>query len=159
MAARFLFPALLSALALAGAEKYNGPLPPKPDIRYLMHADRLVPTEVSEAREDNRKNETAFVISGGSSSARTPLSEPIFIIEAQLIVAERLELYRLEVLNGNREASISRQKKKGGSRAVHLLVTRLGDRLYRVEADEPLENGEYSLSPSDSNRVFCFEIY
>jgi len=115
--------------------------------------------EIGNAREDSRKNETAFVISGATSSARTPVSEPIFIIEAKQIAADRMELYKLEVKNGNREATFSRSKKKGGSRPVHVLVTPLSGGLYRIEADEPLDNGEYSLSPSDSNKVFCFEIY
>jgi len=149
----------MAACALVAAEKYTGPLPPKPDIPYLLHGDHLVPTEVGEAREDSRKNETAFVISGASSSARTPLSEPIFIIETQQIAADRIELYKLDVKNGNREASVSRGRKRGGSRPIHVMVTRLADHLYRLEADEPLENGEYSLSPNDSNRAFCFEIY
>jgi len=28
-----------------------------------------------------------------------------------------------------------------------------------VEANEMLENGEYSLTPSGSNQVFCFQVY
>jgi hypothetical protein len=159
MPLRCFFLLWIGAVALMAADKYTGPRPPQPDIPYLLHADHLVPTEVGNAREDSRKGETAFVISGASSSARTPISEPIFIVDAQQIAADRMEMYRLEVRNGNREATFSKSKKKGGSRPIHVLVTRLGDRLYRIEADEPLENGEYSLSPSDSNKVFCFEIY
>jgi len=30
---------------------------------------------------------------------------------------------------------------------------------YRIEASETLENGQYSISPNDSNHVFCFEVY
>ena len=149
----------VAAGLLPGAEKYTGPRPPQPDIPYILHADRLLPTEIGNAREDSRKNETAFVISGANSTARTPVSEPIFIMEAKNIAADRMELYKLEVKGGNREATFSRSKKKGGSRPVHVLVTPLSGGLYRIEADEPLENGEYSLSPSDSNKVFCFEIY
>ena len=44
-------------------------------------------------------------------------------------------------------------------RPLHLSVNKVDGRLYRVEASEPLENGEYSLSPNDSNKVFCFEVY
>jgi hypothetical protein len=96
---------------------------------------------------------------GPASSARTPLAEPIFIIDADKISPERLELYRWDVKNGRRELSLSRGKKKGGARALHLSVTKLDGRLYRVEASEPLEDGEYSLSPSDSNKVFCFGVF
>src|SRR5579864_5076501 len=138
----------IGAGVLLAAEKYTGPRPPQPDTPYILHADHLIPMEIGNAREDSRKNETAFVISGATSSARTPVSEPIFIIEAKQIAADRMELYKLEVKNGNREATFSRSKKKGGSRPVHVLVTPLSGGLYRIEADEPLENGEYSLSPS-----------
>lgn len=152
---------LLASLGatLFSAETYNGPRPPKPDIPYLLHADRLIETEVNEAREENRKGEVTYIIPGASSPARTPLAEPIFIIQTQQLVAERIEMYKLDVRNGQREVTLSQKRKRGGPRPIHTLVTRLGDRLYKLEADEPLENGEYSLSPNDSNRVFCFEIY
>jgi hypothetical protein len=65
----------------------------------------------------------------------------------------------MEVKSGNREVNLSQKRRRSGPRAIHLMVTRLGEGLYKIEADEPLENGEYSLSPSDSNRAFCFQIY
>ena len=69
-------------------------------------------------------------------------------------------LYRWDVKGGRRELSIGKgAKRKGGSKALHLSVNKLDGRLYKVEASEPLENGEYSLSPNDSNKVFCFEVY
>src|SRR5579862_2852541 len=145
----------LAALALAAAEKYDGPVPPKPDIPYLLHASNLIETESGQARQE--KN--GAVISGASSPARTPLSEPIFIMDARNITPERLELARLEVKGGNREVTFSTGRRRGGSRFLHLQVTPLSGHLYKIEVDEPLENGEYALSPSGDNRVFCFEIY
>jgi hypothetical protein len=143
---------------LSGAEKYTGPLPPKPDIPYLLHASNLVETETGQAREESRKSDTNYVISGASSPARTPLAEPIFIIDAQKSSPERFELYRLDVKGGNREVTFS-NRRRGGNRLLHLAVTPLGGHLYKIEADEPLENGQYALSPSGDNRAFCFEIY
>ncbi|HZT36573.1 MAG TPA: hypothetical protein VFA28_01655 [Bryobacteraceae bacterium] len=148
---------LLASAALA-AEKYTGPRPPQPDIPYLLHASKLIPTEVVEAREEQKKNESTYIIPGASSPARTPLAEPIFLIEADKINPERLELYRLEVKGGQREITVS-QKRRGGPRPLKLSVTRIDGRLFRVEAGEMLENGQYSLSPSDSNTAFCFEVY
>ncbi len=148
---------LLASAALA-AEKYTGPRPPQPDIPYLLHASKLIPTEVVEAREEQKKNESTYIIPGASSPARTPLAEPIFLIEADKINPERLELYRLEVKGGQREITVS-QKRRGGPRPLKLSVTRIDGRLSRVEAGEMLENGQYSLSPSDSNTAFCFEVY
>lgn len=147
----------LFTAVLPAAEKYTGPVPPKPDIPYLLHASTLVETEVADA-QPGKKNDT-YVISGASSSARTPLAEPIFIIDAQKLQADGFELYRLDVRGGTREVSLSGNRRHGGARALHLSVRPLGGHLYRIEADEALENGEYALSPSNDNRAFCFEIY
>ena len=149
---------LLAIGLLSGAEKYTGPLPPKPDIPYLLHASNLVETETGQAREESRKSDTNYVIAGASSPTRTPLAEPIFIIDAQKSSPERFELYRLDVKGGNREVTFS-GRRRGGNRPLHLAVTPLGGHLYKIEVDEPLENGEYALSPSGDNRAFCFEIY
>jgi len=140
------------------ADKYDGPVPPKPDVPYLLHAKTLVETEVGQAREQTNKKDTSYVISGATSPARTPLAEPIFIIDARQVSPDRMELYRMDVKGGNREVTIT-GKRKGSTRALHLAVTRLNDHLYKVEVDEPLENGEYALSPSTDNRAFCFTVY
>jgi hypothetical protein len=149
---------LLFACVLLAADKYTGPRPPQPDIPFLLHADKLIPTEVVDAHEEQKKNESTYVIPGASSPAKTPLAEPIFLIEADKLSPERMELYRLEVKGGQREITVS-QKRRGGPRPLKLSLTRLDGRLYRIEAGEMLENGEYSLSPSDSNKAFCFEVY
>jgi hypothetical protein len=150
---------VLVAIGLLGAaEKYTGPVPPKPDIPYLLHGSNLIETETGQVREESRKSDTNYVVAGASSPARTPLAEPIFIIDAQKSSPERFELYRMDVRGGNREVSFS-GRRRGGNRALHLAVTPLGGHLYKIEADEPLENGEYTLSPSGDNRAFCFEIY
>jgi len=159
MLSKTFFLLSVAAAGLAGADKYEGPVPPKPDVPYLLHASNLIETETGQARQENRKNDATFVISGANSPARTPLAEPIFIIDARNLSPDRIELYRVDVKGGNREVAPSQGRRRGGSRAVHLVVTPLGNRLYRIEVDEPLENGEYALSPNGDNRVFCFEIY
>jgi len=145
----------LASFALGAAAKYDGPVPPKPDIPYLMHASNLIETETGQARQEKNN----YTISGASSPARTPLAEPIFIIDARNISPERLELAKLNVKGGNREVSLTGGRRRGGNGALHLAVTPLGGHLYKIEVDEPLENGEYALSPNGDNRVFCFEIY
>ena len=150
---------LLASAAFIWAQKYTGPRPPKPDTIYLVHADNLVPTEVAEAKQETKKNDMTYTVAGVNSPARTPLAEPIFIIESEKIQPERLELYRMEVKNGHREVTMTQKRTRGGPRPLRLSVTRLDKGLYRVEAAETLENGQYSLSPNDSNRVFCFEVY
>ena len=149
--------AVLLTIPLAGlaAGKYDGPRPPKPDIAYLVHADTLIPTETLEAKDDGG----LYSVPGASSSARTPLAEPIFLIESDKVLPERLELYRWEVKGGRRELATGKGKRRGSAKPLHLSVNKVDGRLYRIEASEPLENVEYSLSPNDSNQVFCFEVY
>jgi hypothetical protein len=149
---------LLFAVTVFG-QKYNGPRPPKPDVVYLVHADNLVPTEVADAKQDSKKNEIQFTVNGTASTARTPLAEPIFIIESDKIQAQSLELYKFEVKNGHREVTMVQKRTRGGPRPLRLTVTRLEGKLYKIEADEIIENGEYGLSPNGSNTVFCFEVY
>jgi hypothetical protein len=157
---RHLWLFVFLATALIGAEPYNGPRPPSPDLPYLVHADNLVATEAAEAAQESKKDDTVYSISGTSSPARTPLAEPIFLLQSETLVPEKLELYKLEVKNGRREITMPARGKRGkGPRAFHLSVTKLEGKLYRVEASEPLEDGQYSLSPNDSNKVFCFEVY
>jgi hypothetical protein len=142
----------------AGADDYTGPRPPKADVLYLVHASNLVPTEATEAQQEGKKDDTTFSVSGAASSARTPLAEPIFLLRSEKIRPDSLELYRFEVKNGRRQLTLSR-KRSDKSGPFHLSITKLDKDLYRVEADEALENGEYSLSPNGSNAVFCFEVY
>jgi hypothetical protein len=150
---------LVLASGAAWAQKYTGPRPPKPDLVYLVHADNLIPTEVADAKQESRKNETIYTVAGASSPARTPMAEPIFIMDSDKIQAEHIELYRFEVKNGHREVSMVQKRTRGGPRPLRLTVTRLDRGLFKIEASETLENGEYGLSPSGSNTVFCFEVY
>jgi hypothetical protein len=154
---RYVWRILLLATVAAGADEYTGPRPPKADVLYLVHASTLVATETTEAQQEGKNNDT-FSVSGASSSARTPLAEPIFLLRSEKIKADSLELYRFEVKGGRRQLTLSR-KRKEGSGPFHLSITKLDKDLYRVEADEALENGEYSLSPSGSNVAFCFQVY
>ncbi len=149
---------LASSLGLP-AQTYKGPRPPKQDVPYLLHAQNLIEAEVSEAKEKEDKDEIVYTVPGESSSARTPLASPIFLLQAQNLQPERLQLYRFEVRNGQREVSFSKKKKKS-TRPLMLTVTRLSnDNIYRLEAVDSLEKGEYSLTPEGSNQVFCFQVY
>ena len=151
---------LLASFAASGlAQKYTGPRPPKPDIPYLMHADNLLETEVLEAKEEARGNETTAWVPGASSPVRTPMAEPIFLIDTEKIVADKLELYKFDVKRGRREVVLPKKPSKNAPRPIRVIVTNLEGRLYRIEANETLENGEYSLSPDGSNQVFCFQVY
>src|ERR1017187_9804442 len=44
--------------------------------------------------------------------------------------------------------------------AIRIVVTKLSsDGLWKIEVDESLEPGEYSLSPEGFAQVFCFQVF
>jgi hypothetical protein len=150
---------LFGSAAALEAQKYAGPRPPKPDLPYLLHADNLVPAEVLTAKEESKKDDIIYSVEGARSAARTPLSSPVFLMQAEKIQPERLGCYKWEVRGGRREILFSRKKGRSG-KPLLLSVNRLtADNLYRIEVVPSLENGEYSLSPEGSNQVFCFQVY
>jgi hypothetical protein len=158
MRRRALLLLLGSACLLPAQSKYTGPRPAKPDVAYLVHADNLVSTEVLMAKEDKRKgDDIAYVMPGAVSPARTPLASPILLFQAEKLQPERLSLFKLDVKNGQREVVMSRKRPGKPLRISVNPLTR--ERLYRIEVEQSLENGEYSLSPEGSNIVFCFSVY
>jgi hypothetical protein len=150
---------LLVAFAVvltAAAQKYTGPLPAKADLPYLKHAGDLVPTEAVEAREEKKKDDILYIVEGVNSSVKTPLASPIFLLRAAKLVPERLQLFKLDAKGDHREILYS---PKHPPKAIRVEVTRLASDLYRIEVNESLEPGEYSLSPEGSNQVFCFQVF
>ena len=140
----------------ATAQKYTGPRPPKADLPYLKHADNLVPTEAVEAKEEKKKDDTLYVVEGANSSVKTPLASPIFLLQAAKLVPERLQLFRLDAKSDHREILFT---PKHPPKPIRVEVTRLAPDLYRIEVNESLEPGEYSLSPEGTNQVFCFQVF
>ena len=151
-----ILPLLFVAVFAAPAQKYDGPVPPKPDLPYLKHASNLIPTEATEAKVEKKKDDMLYVIAGANSPVKTPLASPIFLLQADKLVADQLGLYKLDVKNGHREVVASPKKPLKGIRTV---VTHLTGNLYRIDVDESLEPGEYTLSPESANQVFCFQVY
>jgi hypothetical protein len=150
----------LAGACMAWAQRYTGPRPPQPDLLYLLHASSLVATEVAEAQQqDGKKETTTYWVAGAESKAKTPLAEPIFLLASEKILPDTLELYRFEVKGGRRELTLTQRRSRGGPRPIRMSVTRLDSGLYRLEASETLENGEYGISPNTSNKVFCFQVY
>jgi hypothetical protein len=149
---------LLCVAALAiQAEDYKGPRPPKADVLYLVHASNLISTEVQTAQQDSKKDTDTYTVPGEASSVKTPLAEPIFLFRSERIKPDDLGLFKFDVKGGKRQLTLSLKRRKGGD--LHLSITKLDKDLYRVEADDVLPNGQYSVSPSGSNTVFCFEVY
>ena len=151
----------LAALPAAAQKKYTGPRPPSPDAPFLIHAGKLLPVETGEARESQGKNETNYTVNGSSSPTKTPIPEPVFLFQSDKINPERLSLYRMEAKGGQRTLSLPTdpRRRKDNARPIFILVTPLENRLFKVEVNEPLDNGEYCLSPEGTNTVFCFSEF
>lgn len=154
-------PLLVSFLLCASAvwaQKYNGPRPAKPDLPYLLHASRLLPTEAGTAIEEEKEEKVTYAVKGASSPVATPLAEPIFLLLSDKLAPEKFTLYRMEVKDGRRVISFNSRKPKDNPRPFNLALRQLDKGLYRIEANEGLENGEYCLSPQGANDVFCFRV-
>jgi hypothetical protein len=149
--------AVLLCASAAAAPAAAAPVPQKADIVYLLHADTLVPAEATEAKETAQKDGTLFTIPGANSPVKTPLASPIFVIKSNKVVAEKLQLFRLQTNGRQREITFSRKKKN--PEPYTFTVKPLGDNVFRLEVNESLPNGEYSISPADSNQAFCFAVY
>ena len=156
-----LLAGLLATVPLAGqsgAKRKSGlPDPPKKDVPYIIHADNLVETESSEAKEETRKDDQLYAVAGAASPVRTPLAGPEFLFESEKILPDKLQLFKMEAKNGRREVVVTR-KKKPVAKPVVLSVFRLRPRIFRIRVDNSLESGQYCLSPDGSNTVFCFTV-
>lgn len=154
----------LAAAALLAAQtpkKYSGPRPQKPDVPFLLHATNLIELEQKIAAEQKTREGTVYTVAGPESPVKTPVPEPIFLFRSEKINPERLTLFRMTVRGGARTLTFPEggRRRREGPKPVFMLVTMLEPGLYRIEVNEPLEDGEYCLSPEGSNDVFCFSEY
>lgn len=99
--------ALMAPGALRAEMPYSGPKPAQKDLPYLVLGNRLVETEQAEARQSEEKNRTTYSVSGATSSARTPLAEPAFLLLPGNLKPESLSLYPMRVDKGNRSVSLA----------------------------------------------------
>ncbi len=141
----------------AFAEQYPGTAPGAPEVPYLVAADNVAATEVSEAVEQpGKKDDITYVIAGAASPAKTPLPSPVFVLQSEKLNPDKLQVFKLDVRNGHREIAFSRKK---APKPYTLTVTRYSDNVFKLEVDGSLPPGEYSMTPEGSNAVFCFAVY
>lgn len=146
-------------MGLSGQEAYKGPVPEKVDVPFIRHANKLIATDAGEAKEESSKGDSVYNVAGPAATARTPLTEPAFIIKVDKLNVQQMQLYKMESKGGQRVLNIPQKVKKNGPRAIRLSLEPLNTGLYKLEVQEPLENGEYCLSPGGSNAVYCFAVY
>lgn len=154
---------LLLSILLCGllrADEPALPVPPKSDLPYLLMANNLVPTDAADAQElhagKKKDTETTYTVAGEHAKARTPLTSPIFLVKQDSLDVDRLEVYAFEVKDGHREITFSKRKAVA---AYTLTVKKVDEGLQRLEVNESLPPGEYAITPSGSNQVFCFSVY
>jgi hypothetical protein len=143
------------------ADSPTTPEPPKTDVPYLLMAQDLVSTDAIEAkqevRNEGKKNqETTYWVPGEHATAKTPLASPIFVMKEDALAAERLSIYPFEMRDGRREITFSKKKVM---KPYTLTLKKVGEALYRMEVDQSLPAGEYAITPSGSNSVFCFAVF
>lgn len=149
------FTAALLFAPVLFAQSYSGPAPAKADVPYLLHAGQLLSTEVLEARETKLKGGSSYTLPGANSPVKTPLASPIFLIKADLLDPEKLQLFQLLSGGGHRQITFSNKK---NPRAYTFTVKKLEGNLFRMEVNESLPIGEYSIAPSDTNTAYCFAV-
>jgi hypothetical protein len=81
------------------------------------------------------------------------------VLKADKIDPDRIALYKFDARGGRREVLIPRVVKRNSLRPIRISVVKLSDRLFKLEAQEFCDIGEYCLSPEGSNQVFCFSVF
>lgn len=147
------------AACALGQTKYDGPVPEKTDLPYIRHANKLIATDAGQAREEKKKDDTLYVVDGAAAAARTPLIEPTFIVKVDKLNVQQMALYKMESKSGRRELLIPGRPGKNSPKAMRMSLDLLRTGLYKLEVQETMFQGEYCLSPSGSNAVFCFTVF
>jgi hypothetical protein len=149
---------ILAALA-SPALAEDSEVPPKADIPYLLQAGNLVETVHTVVTEERKNNTVTYVVPGVTSSIRTPLAGPEFVLLKEKLDPSLLRLYAFEVRNGHREISFNDKKRKQNPDPRILSVFPMSKGVFKVRVDESLERGEYCLTPDGSNDVYCFTVF
>jgi len=151
--------ALLAAFAAPAFAEESAIAPPKADVPYLLHAGNLVEAIHTQATEERKKDTVTYVVPGVTSTTRTPLAGPEFVLLSEKLDPNTLRLYTFEVRNGRREISFNEKKRKQNPEPHILSVFPVSKGLFKVRVDGSLERGEYCLTPDGSNDVFCFTVF
>lgn len=150
----------LTNVPIHAQQKSTQPKPPKPDLPYLLEVEKLIPTD--EQIVTRSKDDQTMTIPGTTSSARTPLPEPIFLFLPGKIEATQFELFHFQVTDGHRQwtkGSEERPDNDAPEDAIRLTLRPLGGGVVRIEAAEMLDPGEYALIPRGQNTAFCFTVF
>jgi hypothetical protein len=153
--------ALLAAVIVLAQEKSSEPKPPKTDLPYLLQASRLIPTEPQPVTRSGSKTDDTISVPGATSTARTPLPEPIFLFSPGEIKASDFELIRFQVAGGRRQWKKGQQTSSDDEpdQPLRLTLRPMAEGVVRIEAAVMLNPGEYALIPHGKNTAFCFTVF
>jgi hypothetical protein len=163
-----LRPALVITLAASLAtfiyaqQKTAATKPPKTDLPYLLEAGRLIATESCLTSRSTSKDGESLTVSGVTSSARTPLPEPIFLFSSGQIKATDFELIHFQVANSQRQWTKGKQEHSDNEEpeeVLRLTLRPVAEGVVRIEAAEMLTPGEYALIPRGKSTAFCFTVF
>ncbi len=133
------------------------PAPPKKDVPYIIHATNLLEVEQNTATAEEDKKQLIYFVPGATSGVTTPLAFPEFLFAPDQIGAKSLELYRFEPVKGRREILI-RKKKKNVAKPYFIDILPQAEGVVKIRVDGSLSPGEYCLTPTGSDKVFCFTV-
>lgn len=148
------------ATAATAQQKNAGPKPTKTDLPYLLEAEKLVPTDAQPAARS--KDDQTITVDGTTSSARTPLPEPVFLFSQGQIDAAQFELFHFQVVSGHRQwtkGAEDRPDNNAPEDTIRLTLRPMGQGVVRIEAAEMLDPGEYALIPRGQKTAFCFTVF
>ncbi|MBV8898477.1 MAG: hypothetical protein JO051_18315 [Acidobacteriaceae bacterium] len=156
------FAAMAVALAFP-QQKGAATKPPKADLPYLLEAQKLIPTDATPATRSTTKEDERVTVDGATSSARTPVPEPIFVFSAGQIKATDFELIHFEVASGRRQWTKGKQERPNNDEEpeeiLRLTLRPIAEGIVRIEAAEMLNPGEYALIPRGKDTAFCFTVF
>jgi hypothetical protein len=143
-------------------QKDSGPKPPKTDLPYLLEAGKLIATDAQPATRSSSKEDETITVSGATSSARTPLPEPIFLFSPGQINTSEFELIHFQVVNGRRQWTKGKEEHLSDEEPEEILrltIQPVSQGVVRIEAAEMLNPGEYALIAKGQSVAFCFTVF
>jgi hypothetical protein len=154
-----MIPAFVATMIMA-QQKDAAPKPPKTDLPYLLEGNKLIPTDTQAATRS--KDDQTITVAGATSSARTPLPEPVFLFSPGQLAAAQFELFHFQILKDHRQWTKGAQDRPDNDApedTIRLTLRPAGSGLVRIEAAEMLNPGEYALIARGQNKAFCFTVF
>ncbi len=116
---------------------------------------------LNRRQRSGSKDDQTITVAGVTSSARTPLPEPIFLFSPAQMDATQFELIHFQVADGRRHWKKGQQEHLDDEPDEPLRITLrpVAAGITRIEATPMLAPGEYALIARSQNIAFCFTVF